>query len=145
VDAQKEGQTLYLTAVIDWYSRYVIAWELSNSLDGHFCREVLRRALAQAKPEIFNTDQGVQYTAKSFTQILKDAEVRISMDGRGRALDNIFVERLWRSVKYELIYLHDFETVPELTASLEKYFDFYNHRRLHQSLDYSTPAEVHFA
>lgn len=136
---------MYLTAVIDWYSRYVISWELSNSLDGHFCREVLNRALAQGQPEIFNTDQGVQYTAKAFTRILKDAEVRISMDGRGRALDNIFVERLWRSVKYELIYLHDFDTVSDLTDALKDYFHFYNHLRLHQSLGYLMPAEVYFA
>lgn len=136
---------MYLTAVIDWHSRYVISWKLSNSLDGHFCREVLNRSLAQGRPKIFNTDQGVQYTAKAFTQILEDAEVRISMDGRGRALDNIFVERLWRSVKYELIYLHEFDSVSELTGALEEYFHFYNHLRLHQSLDYSTPAEVYFA
>lgn len=136
---------MYLTAIIDWYSRYVISWELSNSLDGHFCREVLNRALAQARPEIFNTDQGVQYTAQAFTGILKEAEVKISMDGRGRALDNIFVERLWRSVKYELIYLHDFDTVSDLSAALKDYFYFYNHLRLHQSLGYLTPAEVYFA
>jgi putative transposase len=136
---------MYLTAVIDWYSRYVISWELSNSLDGHFCRETLNRALVQARPEIFNTDQGVQYTAEAFTTILKDAEVKISMDGRGRALDNIFVERLWRSVKYELIYLHDFDAVSDLSAALKDYFYFYNHFRLHQSLGYLTPAEVYFA
>jgi len=136
---------MYLVAILDWFSRYVLSWQLSNTLDNIFCINALEEALKLSQPEIFNTDQGVQYTAKAFTQILKDAEVRISMDGRGRALDNIFVERLWRSVKYELIYLHDFETVPELTAALEKYFDFYNHRRLHQSLDYSTPAEIHFA
>lgn len=136
---------MYLTAIIDWYSRYVISWELSNSLDGHFCQAVLKRALAQAKPTIFNTDQGVQFTAHAFTDILKQAQVQISMDGRGRALDNIFVERLWRSVKYESIYLHEFANVPELMAELKRYFHFYNHFRLHQSLAYLTPAEVHFA
>ncbi len=136
---------MYLTAIIDWYSRYVITWELSNSLDGHFCQVALRRALAQAQPEIFNTDQGVQFTANAFTDCLKEAQVKISMDGRGRALDNIFVERLWRSVKYELIYLHDFATVDELRLALTDYFYFYNYERLHQALAYLVPAEVHFA
>ena len=136
---------MYLTAIIDWYSRYVITWELSNSLEGHFCQVALQRALGQTKPEIFNTDQGVQFTAKAFTDYLKQAQVKISMDGRGRALDNIFVERLWRSVKYELIYLHDFATVDELTTALSNYFHFYNYERLHQSLAYLVPAEVHFA
>ncbi|MEM7345176.1 MAG: IS3 family transposase [Chloroflexota bacterium] len=136
---------MYLTAIIDWYSRYVISWELSNSLDGHFCRLALTRALAQAQPTIFNTDQGVQFTAIAFTDILKQAHIQISMDGRGRALDNIFVERLWRSLKYELIYLHDFVSVPDLMATLKWYFHFYNNVRLHQSLGYLTPAEVHFA
>ena len=136
---------MYLTAIIDWFSRYVISWELSNTLDGHFCRVALHRALAQAQPDIFNSDQGCQFTAQAFTSILEQAQVKISMEGRGRALDNIFVERLWRSVKYELIYLHEFETVPELMGALKDYFHFYNHRRLHQSLNYLTPAEVHFA
>jgi len=136
---------MYLTAIIDWYSRYVISWELSNSLDGHFCRLALERALEPAQPEIFNTDQGVQFTATAFTDILEQAQIKISMDGRGRALDNIFVERLWRSVKYEHIYLNDYCTVLDLISGLTYYFDFYNHRRLHQSLLYLTPAEVHFA
>lgn len=136
---------MYLMAIIDWYSRYVIDWELSNSLEGHFCQVALKRALAQAQPEIFNTDQGVQFTANAFTDCLIQAQVKISMDGRGRALDNIFVERFWRSVKYELIYLHEFSTVPELMTALSDYFHFYNHQRLHQSLDYLVPAEVHFA
>lgn len=136
---------MYLTAIIDWFSRYIISWELSNSLDGHFCQVALKRALDLAQPAIFNTDQGVQFTAQAFTDILQQAQVHISMDGRGRALDNIFVERLWRSVKYELIYLHEFNTVPDLMAALKQYFQFYNHQRLHQSLAYLTPAEVHFA
>jgi putative transposase len=134
---------MYLTAVIDWYSRYVLSWELSNSLEGSFCQEVLEAALAQGRPEIFNTDQGVQYTATAFTSRLQQAGVLISMDGRGRALDNVFVERLWRSVKYECLYLHGFATVPALTQGLGDYFDFYRHERLHQALDYSTPAEVY--
>ena len=136
---------MYLTAIIDWYSRYVLAWQLSNSLDNHFCLVALEQALAQAQPQIFNTDQGVQFTAQSFTSRLEAANIQISMDGRGRALDNIFVERLWRSVKYEHIYLHDQASVPALQAGLARYFTFYNQERFHQNLDYCTPAEVHFA
>lgn len=134
---------MYLTAVIDWYSRYVLSWQLSNSLEGSFCLEVLEAALAQGRPEIFNTDQGVQYTAAAFTGRLLQDGILISMDGRGRALDNVFVERLWRSVKYECLYLHGFDTVPALTQGLSDYFDFYRHERPHQALDYSTPAEVY--
>ncbi len=126
-------------------SRYVLAWQLSNTLDTHFCLVALEQALAQARPEIFNTDQGVQFTAQAFTDRLAQAGIQISMDGRGRAFDNIFVERLWRSVKYEDIYLHDYDTVPALYAGLGAYFNFYNQDRFHQSLDYRTPAEVHFA
>ena len=134
---------MYLTAVIDWYSRYVLSWRLSNSLDGRFCLEALEDALLAGQPEIFNTDQGVQYTAAAFTGRLQQAGVAISMDGRGRALDNVFVERLWRSVKYESLYLHGFRTPPQLQRGLEDYFDFYCHRRPHQGLDYRTPAEVY--
>jgi len=136
---------MYLAAVIDWFSRYVLAWQLSNTLDGLFCRLALRQALEQGKPDIFNTDQGAQFTADEFTGILEAASIRISMDGRGRALDNVFVERLWRTVKYENIYLLDYASVPDLEAGLQAYFRFYNHERLHQSLDYRTPAEVHCA
>lgn len=136
---------MYLVAIIDWYSRYVIAWQLSNTLDGGFCLDTLRQALQLGTPEIFNTDQGVQFTATAYTSCLQEAGIRISMDGRGRALDNIFVERLWRSVKYEDLYLKDYPTVPALAAGLECYFNFYNHERLHQSLNYRTPAEVHQA
>jgi putative transposase len=134
---------MYLTAVIDWYSRYVLSWQLSNSLEGSFCLEVLEAALAQGRPEIFNTDQGVQYTAAAFTGRLQRDGILISMDGRGRALDNVFIERLWRSIKYECLYLHGFDTVPSLTRGLSDYFDFYRHERPHQALDYSTPAEVY--
>ena len=134
---------MYLVAIIDWYSRYVVAWQLSNTLDGRFCLDTLEQSLAQGRPEIFNTDQGVQFTAKAFTSCLEGAGIRVSMDGRGRALDNIFVERLWRSVKYEDIYLHEYATVPELEKGLERYFTFYNYERLHQSLSYQVPAEVH--
>ena len=136
---------MYLVAIMDWFSRYVLAWQLSNTLDGYFCRDVLQQALQQDQPEIFNTDQGVQFTAHEFTGYLKRSNIQISMDGRGRALDNIFIERLWRSVKYEDIYLNDYATVPELDAGLADYFRFYNDERLHQSLNYQTPAEVHFA
>lgn len=135
---------MYLVAVMDWFSRYVIAWQLSNTLDGAFCLATLKQALAFAKPEIFNTDQGSQFTAHNFTTCLQDAGVRVSMDGRGRALDNVFVERLWRTVKYEDIYLKEYTTVQALTAGLQSYFGFYNTERPHQSLEYRTPAEVHF-
>ena len=136
---------MYLVAVIDWYSRYVLAWQLANTLDGWFCLEVLGQALAQGQPDIFNTDQGTQFTAQAFTARLEAAAIRISMDGRGRALDNVFVERLWRSVKYEHVYLHEYTTVPELEQGLRQYFTFYNQERPHQSLAYRTPAEVHCA
>ena len=135
---------MYLVAVIDWYSRYILAWQLSNSLDGHFCQVALQQALDQGRPDIFNTDQGVQFTAHEFTAILKQANIQISMDGRGRALDNIFIERFWRSLKYEDIYLHDYASGPALIAGLKRYFSLYNNERPHQSLDYLTPAEVHF-
>jgi putative transposase len=136
---------MYLVAIMDWYSRYVVAWQLSNTLDGLFCLDALDLALAQAQPEIFNTDQGAQFTALEFTSRLEAAQVRISMDGRGRALDNVFVERLWRSVKYEHVYLYEYAVVAELEKGLHNYFTFYNYERPHQSLAYQTPAEVHFA
>jgi putative transposase len=134
---------MYLTAVIDWYSRYVLAWGLSNTLDGSSSLEVLEEALGRGKPEIFNTDQGVQFTATAFVGRLEAAGVAVSMDGRGRALDNVFVERLWRSVKYEDIYIRCYETVPELRRGLGRYFDFYNEERPHQSLDDRTPSIVY--
>lgn len=134
---------MYLAAVIDWFSRYVVAWRLSNTLDGSFCLEMLEEALRSGKPEVFNTDQGVQFTAAAFTGCLEAAGVAVSMDGRGRALDNVFVERLWKSVKYEDIYIRGYEAVPELHQGLGRYFTFYNHERLHQSLGYQTPAAVY--
>ena len=130
-------------AVIDWFSRYVLSWELSTTLDTSFCLEALERALQRARPEIFNTDQGVQFTCHAFVNRLKADEIRISWDGRGRALDTIFVERLWRSVKYEEVYIKDYQSVPQATRELRAYFDFYNHQRFHQSLDYQTPAAVY--
>jgi putative transposase len=134
---------MYLAAVIDSFSRYVIAWRLLNTLDGSFCLEMLEEALRGGRPGIFNTDQGVQFTAASFTGRLESAGVAVSMDGRGRALDNVIVERLWRSVKYEDIYIQGYETVPELHRGLARYFAFYNDERVHQSLDYRTPAAVY--
>jgi putative transposase len=136
---------LYLAAVIDWYSRYVIAWRLSNTLDGSFCLDMLDEALAKGKPEVFNTDQGVQFTAAAFTSRLEAAGVAVSMDGRGRCLDNVFVERLWRSVKYEELYLKGYETVPALAAGLKAYWWYYNEERLHQGLEYRTPGRVYRA
>ena len=134
---------MYLAAVIDWFSRYVIGWRLSNTLDGSFCLELLEDALRGGRPEVFNTDQGVQFTAAAFTGRLEAAGVAVSMDGRGRALDNVFVERLWRSVKYEDIYIQGYDTVPALYRGLARYFAFYNDERPHQSLDYRTPAAIY--
>jgi len=134
---------VYLVAVIDWYSRCVLSWELSISLESGFCVEALERAFEYGKPEIFNTDQGSQFTSEIFTSRLLERDIQISMDGRGRALDNIFVERLWRSVKYEEVYLKDYSNVLEAQLGLRGYFDFYNQERLHQSLDYKTPIAVY--
>jgi len=140
-----DGGFVYLTAVIDWYSRYVLAWRVSTSLSGRFCREVLREALERyGRPEIFNTDQGKQYTDTKFIQILKDHDIKISMDGKGRALDNIFVERLWRTVKYEDIFLKGYKSVKECKSGLKEYFEQYNFSREHQSLDYNYPADIYF-
>lgn len=136
----------YLTAVVDWYSRKVLAWRLANTMDASFCIEALREAFATyGAPEIFNTDQGSQFTSDDFTQVLKDHEVRISMDGKGRALDNIFVERLWRSVKYEEVYLKQYQSMQEARTGLAAYFRFFNNERPHQALKNRTPAEVHDA
>jgi putative transposase len=136
---------MYLTAVIDWYSRYVLSWRLSNTLDGGFCLEALDEALSRGRPEIFNTDQGSQFTSREYTGRLEGAGIAVSRDGRGRALDNVFVERLWRSVKYEDIYLKDYEQVIELETGLTAYFQFYDEDRPHQSLAYLTPGEVYRA
>ena len=132
----------YLVAIIDWFSRYVLGWRLSNSLDADFCIETLVEVLNNNKCEIFNTDQGSQFTSKSFTQVLQNHEISISMDGRGRCLDNVFVERLWRSVKQECVYLMNFQSMHDAKDNLHRYFEFYNNQRLHQSLDYKTPKEV---
>jgi putative transposase len=136
---------MYLTAVIDWYSRYVLSWRLSNTLEGGFCLEALDEALSRSKPEIFNTDLGSQFTSREYTGRLEEAGIAVSRDGRGRALDNVFVERLWRSVKYEDIYIKDYERVPELESGMTAYFRFYDEDRPHQSLGYRTPGEVYRA
>ncbi len=135
---------VYLVAIIDWFSRYVPSWKVSTLLDSQFCVEALEETLKQLTPEIFNTDQGVQFTSSCFTGVLEKQKIAISMDGKGRALDNIFVERLWRSVKYEEVYTKDYKTVKEAEEGLKEYFEFYNKTRLHQSLSYKTPYEVHF-
>jgi putative transposase len=134
---------LYLVAVMDWHSRHVLAWRLSNTLDAAFCVEAAATALAQGRPEIFNTDQGAQFTSEAFTSLLAQNRVAISMDGRGRAMDNVFIERLWRSLKYEEIYLKDHETGADLSNGLKDWFDLYTHRRPHQGLQYRTPFEVY--
>jgi putative transposase len=136
---------MYLVAVIDWFSRYVLSWKLSNTLDSYFCVEALKEALSKGvPPEIFNTDQGVQFTSNDFINCLQEIDIRISMDGKGRALDNVFIERLWRSVKYEYVYLHEHKMVPDLYKGLSKYFFFYNKERPHMSLNYSVPHDIHF-
>jgi putative transposase len=134
---------VYLVAIMDWYSRYVLAWRLSNSLETHFCLEALDQALAGATPQIFNTDQGAQFTSSEFTSRLDQKGVRMSMDGRGRAVDNVFVERLWRSVKWEEVYVNSYASVRDAWHGLNRYFVYYNHERPHQALGYMTPAEVY--
>jgi len=142
------GGFLYLTVILDWYSRYVLAWRLSNSLDSAFCVEALQEALEGRQPEIFNTDQGAQFTSTAFTSCLAARGIAISMTRkrvprRGRALDNVFVERLWRTVKYEEVYLKDYEDAWQAETSLREYLDFYCYQRRHQALDKRTPAEVY--
>jgi len=134
---------VYLVAVIDWFTRYVLSWAVSITMDVAFCVEALEQALRQGQPEIFNTDQGAQFTSRAFTERLQKGGVRISMDGRGRALDNVFVERLWRSVKYEDVYVRDYQSVWDARQHLARYFGFYNEARLHQALGYRTPAAVY--
>jgi putative transposase len=135
---------MYLVALLDWYSRYVVSWQLDQSLEMPFVVETVQRALQQAVPVICNSDQGSHFTSPQYLDLLKTANVQISMDGKGRALDNIFTERLWRTVKYEEVYIHDYLSPREARQALTRYFAFYNQRRLHQALDYQTPAEVYF-
>ena len=134
---------LYLVAVMDWYSRYILSWELSNTLDTVFCVNALRTALEKGKPEIFNTDQGAQFTSNLFTSEILKNEIKISMDGRGRAFDNIFIERFWRTVKYEEVYLKEYQVVMDAYDGLNNFIKFYNDERMHQSLGYKTPFEIH--
>jgi len=134
---------LYLVAVMDWFSRYVLSWEVSVTLESEFCVSALKQALSFGRPQVFNTDQGSQFSSDDFTKVLLEAGVQISMDGKGRVFDNIFVERLWRTVKVEEVYLRDYQTVTEAAYSLGRYFKLYNNQRLHQALDYQTPAEVY--
>ena len=135
---------VYLVAFIDWYSRYVIDWRLSDTMEQTFCLEALDSALSKATPDISNTDQGSHFTSKAFLEKLQAKDVRISMDGRGRCMDNIFTERLWRTVKYEDVFLNSYQNVTDARQGLTAYFDFYNNKRWHQSLDYKTPAAVYF-
>ena len=139
------GGFIYLVAIIDIYSRKALSWKISNTLDVDFCIEVLKKAIfTYGKPEIFNSDQGSQFTSIEFTNILKQYKIKISMDGKGRAKDNIFIERLWRSLKYEDIYIKEYQTVPDCIAGVNKYFNFYNTERFHQSLKYETPDDIYF-
>jgi putative transposase len=139
-----KGGFAYLVAIMDWYSRYVVAWDVSLSLEPGFCVETLEQALSTGRPEIFNSDQGSQFTAEAFTEVLRQADIRISMDGRGRVFDNIMIERLWRTVKYEDIYLKDYSHLFAARDGLEEYLAFYNHERRHSSLDGKTPAQVYW-
>lgn len=138
------GSFLYLVAIIDWYSRYVLSWGLSDTLNSDFCVNTLADALNIAVPDVHNSDQGSQFTSDDYLGVLKQHPVKISMDGRGRAMDNIFTERLWRTVKYEDVYLQDYQNPREARESLTRYFDFYNQGRLHQSLGYKTPSQIYF-
>ena len=135
---------MYLVAIIDWYSRYVLSWSISNTMENNFCIEALSESLKKfGKPKIFNSDQGSQFTSNKFTNILENHNIQISMDGKGRWLDNIFVERLWRTVKYENIYRSSYENGHDLFFGLKKYFEYYNEKRIHQSLNYATPKQIH--
>ncbi len=136
---------VYLVAIIDWFSRYVLSWQLSNTMDVHFCLVALEQALRIGHPQVFNSDQGSQFTSEVVTSYLENQHIKISQDGQGRVFDNIFIERLWRSVKYEEVYLKDYSTVAVAMEGLGNYFEFYNHQRLHQALNYQVPAAVHFS
>lgn len=140
------GAFVYLTAVMDWYSRFVLSWELSTTMETEFCISAVQRAIRcyGHKPEVFNTDQGSQYTSNDFIDMIEGHGIKVSMDGKGRWADNVFVERLWRTVKYEEIYTHEYASVSELVAALRRYFDYYNFGRMHSALDHQTPAAVHF-
>jgi putative transposase len=136
---------LYLVVILDWYSRYILAWRLSNTLEGDFCREALKEALQKGRPEIFNTDQGSQFTAQEFIAILESQGIRVSMDGSGRYIDNLFIERLWRTLKYEEVYLKAYQDAREARGEIGRYVHFYNAERPHQALGYKTPAQEYYA
>jgi putative transposase len=137
---------VYVVAIMDWYSRKVLSWRLSNTLDAEFCAAALREALHKnGRPEIFNTDQGCQFTSEEFTQVLKDSRVAISMDGKGRWMDNVFIERLWRSLKYEEVYLRAYDNIPQARDGIRNWIDFYNQRRKHQALERRTPDTAYYA
>jgi putative transposase len=136
---------IYLVAIMDWFSRYVLSWKVSITLEVTFCLDALSEALERTKPEVFNSDQGSQFTSRAFTGMLEAHQIRISMDGRGRVYDNIFIERLWRSLKQEEVYAHQYESVPTAIRRISEYFERYNERRVHQSLGYATPAEIYHA
>lgn len=138
------GGWVYMMAIKDWFSRYILSWELSNSMDVHFCLVALQRALAKVAPEIFNSDQGAQFTSPQFTSVLEQAGVRISMDGKGRCLDNVWIERFWRSLKYEEVYLNEYTSVLDAWRGIHNYVQYFNNDRPHQALGYNTPAEVYF-
>ena len=140
-----DGGFVYLVAVMDWFSRFVLSWALSVTMEVGFCMEALQRAFRRGRPEIFNSDQGSQFTSDQFTGALQARGIAVSMDGRGRCFDNIFIERLWRSLKHEEVYLHDYTLVAEARAGIGNWFRFYNHERLHQSLGYRTPAGLYLA
>ena len=135
---------MYLVAVIDWYSRFIVSWQLDQTLEMPFVLDAVKSALRQAKPEIWNSDQGSHFTSDQYTELLKEADVRISMDGKNRALDNIITERFWRSLKYEEVYLHEYGSPKEARQNISRYIQFYNFSRRHESLGYLTPAEVYF-
>jgi putative transposase len=137
------GGFVYLVALIDWHSRYIISWRLSNTMDTHFCLEMLREALSRRKPEILNTDQGSQFTSEDWVKCVQEAGIKVSMDGKGRWVDNVIIERFWRTLKHEHILVHSFDSIAQLRQSIRDYITVYNHRRLHQSLGYKTPAEVY--
>jgi putative transposase len=139
------GGFMYLIAIIDIYSRFILSWRFSNTLDTKFCEEALKIALDRAKPEILNTDQGCQFTSLAWINLVECNQIKVSMDGRGRWADNVFIERFWRTLKHEHVFIHAFETVTEARESIDRFIDVYNYKRLHQSLDYKTPSEVYFS
>lgn len=138
------GGFIYLTAIIDWFSRYILSWQISNTMDTHFCLTALNDAFCKGKPEIFNTDQGTQFTSEIWIESIEKSGAKVSMDGKGRWADNIIIERFWRTLKHEHVFLHSFNTINDAKKSISQFIDLYNYERLHQSLDYKTPSEIYF-